>query len=418
MESLDYSSLPFPVHVDLVPPGQTTQRTGIAMRPQWVTIHETDNLRVGAAGHNRWLHGGARDDNGNPQQLSVHFFVDDHEAFQCIPLNEVAWHAGDGGGPGNMTSLAIETCVNSDGDFDRTRGNVAQLTALLVEAFDIPADGVVQHNHWSGKDCPKRMRHENLWEDQLERVRGTAKKVDFEPFAEARVYHVPRDRQATGRARPSRTAPEVETFLAGAEIACDGILHGQAVGGDDRWLRTSDDRHLAIHASGLVEGPRPQRPAFRLPQAGPPWDALDEMNDEIAEAAEKTGVPAHLIKSMLAREGSFGRDWGRPPYPLRNQHMMPFNGIFESTATSRGIDFRRMFDERGYAIWAMGEVLRQIKDQQGFQAWDDVAAYYFAGPNWNNPDWGDETGENTVCNYVHGPSGVITRMKALDALFG
>jgi hypothetical protein len=42
--------------------------------------------------------------------------------------------------------------------------------------------------------------------------------------------------------------------------------------------------------------------------------------------------------------------------------------------------------------------------------------YYFAGPSWNNPNWGGETGVNTVYNDKYGPSGVITRMKFLDSL--
>jgi N-acetylmuramoyl-L-alanine amidase len=266
MDSIDYSSLPFPVRVDLVPAGQTNQRTGIALNPRFITIHETDNPNMGAAGHNRWLHDGAPDDHGNSQQLSVHFFVDDRGAFQCIPLDEVGWHAGDSDGPGNMTSLAIETCVNRDADFDRTRGNVALLTALLMEKFDIPSENIVQHNRWSGKDCPKRMRHENLWADELERIQDAIKKPLFQPFGEVRTYHVPADRRATGRARPSRNAPEVETFEEGTEIACDGTFRGQEVEGDATWLRTADDRHLAIHASGLAEG---RAPVARHRQAVP-----------------------------------------------------------------------------------------------------------------------------------------------------
>jgi hypothetical protein len=431
MDSLDYSSLRFPVRVDLVPSGQTTQRTGIDLDPRFITIHETDNRRMGARGHNTWLHGGAKDDHGNVQKLSVHFFVDDREAFQCIPLDEVGWHAGDGRGPGNLTSLAIETCVNQDADFDQTRTNVAALTRLLMEAFDIPIENVVQHNHWrrsdgTHKDCPKRMRHEVLWENQLERVRGHLQPVRFDEFPEPRTYHVPRGRRATARTRPARNASVVEHFDPLTIVECDGAYQGEEVRGDATWLRTADERHLAIHASGLVEGePTSRIPVeLRVAVGGGPWETLDGMNDEIAAAAAGTDVPPHLIKAMLAREGSFGRDWGKPPVQLpgRPSPVLPFNGIFRTTAERRGIDWDRMCRERAYAIFAMAEVLRQIKEQQadepGFEVWEDVAGYYFAGPNWNNPDWDDGIG-NTVHSYkFHPEGGVIIRMRKLDALLG
>ena len=239
---------------------------------------------------------------------------------------------------------------------------------------------------------------------------------------------------ASVRPGPSRESGEpLRTLLAGSVCAVDGYTdRGQELEGSARWYRlagnagwvhasggTLADRRtvadrMSVAGGGAVLGP--------LPRAGGPWETLDGMNDEIAEAAAKTGVPPSLIKAMLAREGSFGNDWGKPPvfFSGRPSEVLPFNGIFRTTAESRGIDFDRMCRERPYAVWAMGEVLRQLKAEQasqpGFQPWDDVAGYYFAGPNWNNPNWGDETGVNTVYNYKYGPSGVITRMRYLDDL--
>lgn len=150
--------------------------------------------------------------------------------------------------------------------------------------------------------------------------------------------------------------------------------------------------------------------------AGGQWATLDSMNQFIDSASGQTGVPANLIKSMLAREGSFGND--KYTVRLRNDDLYAFNGMFRKTAESRGIDFDRMLQDDGYAVWAMGETLRQIQQETGFQNWDDVAGYYFAGPNYNNPNWGDETGQNTVWNYKYGPSGVITRWHELDSMQG
>jgi hypothetical protein len=227
---------------------------------------------------------------------------------------------------------------------------------------------------------------------------------------------------ASPRPGPSRESGDPLGHLeAGTVHAVDGLTDkGQKIQDSARWYRLAGKKGW-VHASGGVVSDG-GGPASKLPKAGGAWETLDEMNDEIAEAGEKTGVPPHLIKAMLAREGSFGKDWGKPPvfFPGRPSEVLPFNGIFRSTAESRGIDFDRMCRDRPYAIWAMGEVLRQIKEQQadtpGFTVWDDVAGFYFAGPNWNDPDWGDELG-NTVKSYkFHSEGGVIVRMKKLDAL--
>lgn len=153
-----------------------------------------------------------------------------------------------------------------------------------------------------------------------------------------------------------------------------------------------------------------------LSAAGGEWATLDGMNGFIQSASANTGVPANLIKAMLAREGAFGTD--KNVVGLRGERIYAFNGIFESTAKSYGIDFNRMVNDDGYAVWAMGRVLQGIKENNPeLGSWDNIAKYYFSGPNWQNDGWTDEVG-NTVQNYVYGPTGVITRMNYLDGLGG
>lgn len=167
-ETIDYSPLPFPVRVHYVPVGQTNNRPGIPMQAESGTWHETANYSdgTGAAMHEQWLLNGAP--GAASAQVCVHYFVDDHEAVQMLPLNEVAWHAGDGAtGTGNMTSIAVECCVNSDGDLVKAQLNTARLFGLLRARGVI--DDVVQHNHWSGKDCPHLLRlgESVTWESAL-----------------------------------------------------------------------------------------------------------------------------------------------------------------------------------------------------------------------------------------------------------
>lgn len=174
--SLDYSSLSFPVEVRLIPAGQVNQRSGLALAPAYSTWHDTDNKAKGAnaESHARWMAEGCPDNNGNPTDTSWHFTVDDGKAIQHIPLNEVAWHAGDGyNGPGNRTSIAIEECVNSDRDAAKTRRNAAELHAFLIKSLKLQGatvNALVQHNRWSGKDCPAEIRRLGLWPSVVNQV--------------------------------------------------------------------------------------------------------------------------------------------------------------------------------------------------------------------------------------------------------
>jgi hypothetical protein len=89
--------------------------------------------------------------------------------------------------------------------------------------------------------------------DELGRAAGDDQPFPFEEFDAPRTFRVRDGVRATGRERPTRRARIVEEFGAGTEIACDGVFRGEAVEGNDRWLRTSEARHLAIHVSALLE---------------------------------------------------------------------------------------------------------------------------------------------------------------------
>lgn len=139
---------------------------------QYITIHETGNFAKGAdaAAHAAYLKGGS----AQAAPVSWHYTVDDHSIYQHLPANERAYHAGDGGsGPGNATSIGIEICVDTGGNFESAKANAAALVRLLMERHSIPLDKVVQHNHWNGKDCPKTIRATTgAWEAFLSLCRG------------------------------------------------------------------------------------------------------------------------------------------------------------------------------------------------------------------------------------------------------
>lgn len=121
---------------------------------RYITIHQTGNTSRGA---NAQAHANLQS-RGNARNASWHFQVDDKHAIQSYPTTARCWHAGDGGGHGNYSSIAIEICVNSDGDYVKTLKNAASLVKKLQKQYNIPTSNIVQHNHWSGKSCPAQIR--------------------------------------------------------------------------------------------------------------------------------------------------------------------------------------------------------------------------------------------------------------------
>src|SRR5690625_1986326 len=125
------------------------------MTPKYITVHNTANRNKGsnAEMHARYLHNGA-----GGRTVGWHFTVDDKEIYQHLPLNEHGWHAEDGAkGKGNLTSIGIEICENSDGNHDKAMQNAQWLIRKLMSDHNISIKNVVPHKHWSGKNCPNRI---------------------------------------------------------------------------------------------------------------------------------------------------------------------------------------------------------------------------------------------------------------------
>ncbi|MBS4207891.1 N-acetylmuramoyl-L-alanine amidase [Bacillus sp. FJAT-50079] len=148
----------------------------------FITIHETANQRVGAGAQ---MHANLQ---SNGYTASWHYQVDDKEMIQSFPDEVRCWHAGDGQGKGNGESIGIEICVNSDSDFRLAIENTAKLVRYLMEKHQIAIGNVVQHNHWSGKDCPHFLRSGTkgvTWAQFIQLVQNTnqgeVKKQDSAP---------------------------------------------------------------------------------------------------------------------------------------------------------------------------------------------------------------------------------------------
>lgn len=158
------------------------------MIPKMIAVHQTGNYGKGAGAQ---AHANLQS-RGNSRLASWHVQVDDKEAIQSLPFNEAGLHAGDGAhGKGNREAIAVEICVNSDGNYKKAVENGAKVVAKLMKKFDIPLSGVKQHYDFSKKDCPKDIRagREGItWAKFLDMVKEFAK----EKPSDEKVYVVKR----------------------------------------------------------------------------------------------------------------------------------------------------------------------------------------------------------------------------------
>lgn len=149
----------------IVPKSVKNVRPGIAMSPKYITIHNTANEKADAMAHAKYLLNGA-----GGASKSWHFTVDDKVIVQHLPTNEVGWHAGDGRGPGNMSSIGIEICEHKGIDFEKAVQNAVWLVKKLMADHNIPIHRVVPHKHWTGKNCPRLLLPR--WSEFLNLVKG------------------------------------------------------------------------------------------------------------------------------------------------------------------------------------------------------------------------------------------------------
>jgi len=155
---------------DFIPVGRRN-RPGRANPMRFITIHNTGNSNKGAGARNHAAYlKGATAAN---LPVSWHYTIDEKEAYQHLPDNEDAFHAGDGAGNGNRQSIGLEICMNSDGDLLKATDNAARLTAMLCQKYKIPVENIRQHQQWSGKNCPQLLRggRPYTWAAFIQKVR-------------------------------------------------------------------------------------------------------------------------------------------------------------------------------------------------------------------------------------------------------
>lgn len=132
------------------------RRPGNTMSATTLTIHTTGNPTSTARNERGWL-----TNPSNDRTASYHIVVDEREAIEVLPLNENAWHAGDGNGDGNRKSIGIEICES--GNYAKPLENAADLVAKMLKERGWGVDRLRRHYDWSGKICPRLMYDGGKW---------------------------------------------------------------------------------------------------------------------------------------------------------------------------------------------------------------------------------------------------------------
>lgn len=146
-----------------------------------VTIHNTNDLENVEEDAEQYTR--ATWPNANMNDARVHYYVDDINAWQNLEDTEVGWHAGDGSGPGNGTTIAIEIIMDGTGSKEDlgAEANGVILAALLLKKYGLTVEQLYTHNHWMGhpdaivqgarKNCPLYILPH--WEQFKARVAAT-----------------------------------------------------------------------------------------------------------------------------------------------------------------------------------------------------------------------------------------------------
>lgn len=165
----------------------TNQRKIIRdMKPEYLTIHSTGNLKSTAQNERDNLNR-----TTNTSTTGFHIIVDELQAIECIPLNKVAYHAGDGAnGPGNSRSIGLEICES--GNRIKTIENAVEVIAKTLHERSWGIDKLKRHFDWSGKNCPSILNYDNWkgWAELKTKVQAHLNLLNYTNIETNKLYRV------------------------------------------------------------------------------------------------------------------------------------------------------------------------------------------------------------------------------------
>ncbi len=120
------------------------------------TWHDTGNSRTNARGEWTWANNG-RQGAGVGGYNGI---FDDKVVIIAQPFDEKVWH---GGTVPSYTSWAFEQAWGTGVNWEKCLEVGAAVHGGLLASQGLGISGLVQHNYWSGKDCPGQIRRRGTW---------------------------------------------------------------------------------------------------------------------------------------------------------------------------------------------------------------------------------------------------------------
>lgn len=147
----------------------------------YITIHNTGSMAPAKNQHNYMKN----INKSGERKASWHFSVDDKDIYQAQSCNFEMWHCGDT--TGNRNSIGIEICQSDNkATQEKIYRNAIELVKILMKYYNIPITKVVQHNKWSGKNCPQYLRENKFgfnWNWFIDQCKGKiANESNYGPF--------------------------------------------------------------------------------------------------------------------------------------------------------------------------------------------------------------------------------------------
>lgn len=144
--------------------------------------------------------------------------------------------------------------------------------------------------------------------------------------------------------------------------------------------------------------------------------ALDSASGMINSAANKFGVPANLLKSVIAREstGNWERDGNRYHYmDSRGYNILPYVGITDPAARSWGYDPKQLVGNQAMQIEAAANGLSRLYQAHGAEyGWEGVVNTWYSGDPTGGFTPGDSFQHGTTNQYTQDVMGWWQRLDA------
>lgn len=93
------------------------------------------------------------------QHFATHYFIDDKEIRQVMPLEYAVWHTGKGYDLGNMRTISIEICKSTSDieTYMKAQTRAIELVKELMNKYNLSKDYIFFHSDFDNTYCPHRI---------------------------------------------------------------------------------------------------------------------------------------------------------------------------------------------------------------------------------------------------------------------